>query len=107
MSKGESVIKATYEILKHYKYSGVATFIFRSKLRERLQVYNDEMIRNLEEMLIEYEWILKNSENKFLLPTKKLLLAAEYKLAHLRRDITISSNVKNSSAILIINNEVK
>jgi hypothetical protein len=107
MTKRESVIKATYEILKHYKYSGVATFIFRIKLRERLQVYNDDMIRNLEEMLIEYEWILINRKNKFLLPTKKLFLAAEYKLMHLGENVTISSNVKNSSEILIINNEVK
>lgn len=97
MTKRESVIKATYEILKHYKYSGVATFIFRSMLRERLRVYNDEMISNLEEMLIEYDWILKNNKSKFLLPTKKLFLAAESKLTHLRDDITISSSVKNSS----------
>lgn len=89
MNKRESVIKATYEILKHYKYSGVATFIFRTKLRERLQEYNDEIIRDLEEILIEYEWILKDKRKKLLIPTKKLLSTVEYKLTHLEVNNTL------------------
>ncbi len=84
MKKRESVIKATYEILKHYRYSGVTTFIFRNKLRERLQEYNDEIIRDLEEILIEYEWVLKDKKSRLLVPTKKLLSTAEYKIAHLK-----------------------
>lgn len=83
MTKRESVIRATYEILKHYRYSGVTTFIFRSKLRERLQEHNDEFIRDLEGILIEYEWVFKDNTNKLLVPTKKLISTAEYKLTHL------------------------
>lgn len=89
MKKRESIIKATYEILKHYRYSGVATFIFRSKLRERLQEHNDEFIRDLEEILIEYEWVFKDNTNKLLVPTKKLLSIAEYKLTHLEMNKTL------------------
>lgn len=89
MKKRESIIKATYEILKHYRYSGVTTFIFRSKLRERLQEHNDEFIRDLEEILIEYEWVFKDSTNKLLVPTKKLLSIAEYKLTHLEMNKTL------------------
>lgn len=89
MKKRESIIKATYEILKHYRYSGVTTFIFRSKLRERLQEHNDEFISDLEEILIEYEWVFKDSTNKLLVPTKKLLSIAEYKLTHLEMNKTL------------------
>jgi hypothetical protein len=89
MAKPESVLKATYEILKHCKYSGVTTFIFRKQLRERLQEYNDEIIRELEEILIHYEWILKDKKNKLLIPTNKLLSAAEYKLMHLEERVVI------------------
>lgn len=76
----ESVINATYEILKNYKYSGLKTFIFKNKLGERLQEHNDELIHDLEEMLIEYGWVLKDNKNKFLIPTKKLISTVEYKL---------------------------
>jgi len=76
----ESVINATYEILKNYKYSGLKTFIFRYKLGKRLQEYNDEIIHDLEEMLIEYGWVLKDNNKKFLIPTKKLISTVEYKL---------------------------
>lgn len=89
MAKQESVLKATYEILKHYKYSGVATFIFRNKLRERLKEYNDEIIRDLEEILIQYEWILKDKKTQLLIPTKKLLSATEFKLIHLGERVVI------------------
>jgi len=84
MKKKESVIKATYEILKHHKYSGLKTFIFRTKLRERLQEYNDEIIKDLEEILIKYNWILKDNKCRLLIPTKKLISTAEYKLIHLK-----------------------
>ena len=98
MAKQESVIKATYEILKYCEYSGIATFIFREKLRERLQEYNDEIIRDLEEILIQYDWILKNKKNNLLIPTKKLLSAAELKLVQFgeRVVIPISSEIKPS-----------
>jgi hypothetical protein len=104
MTKRESVLKATYEILKHanteclcskptvsehHKYSGVATFVFRKKLRERLQEYNDEIIRDLEEILIQYDWILKDKKNKLLVPTNKLFSAAELKLIHLGERVVI------------------
>jgi hypothetical protein len=89
MTKKESVIRATYEILKHYRHSGVATFIFRSKLRERLHEYNDEIIRDLEEILIEYEWVFKDKPSKLLVPTKKLISTAEYKLTHLEVNKTL------------------
>ncbi len=95
MTKRESVIKATYEILKHYRYSGITTFIFRSKLRERLQEYNDEIIRDLEEILIEYEWVLKDNKNKLLIPTKKLISTAEYKLTHLEVNNTLKIQTRN------------
>jgi hypothetical protein len=89
MKRRESVIKATYEILKHYRYSGLTTFIFRNKLRERLQEYNEELIRDLEEILIEYEWVFKDNSNKLLVPTKKLISTAEYKLTHLEVNKTL------------------
>jgi hypothetical protein len=99
MTKRESVLKATYEILKYYQYSGVATFIFRSNLKERLQEYNDEIIHDLEEILIQYEWILKDKKSKLLIPTKKLLFAAEYKLIHFgeRVVIPISNEIRPST----------
>jgi len=89
MAKQESVLKATYEILKYRKYSGVATFVFRKKLRERLQEHNDDIIRGLEEILIHYEWILKDKKTKLLIPTKKLLHTAEFKLIHFGEKATI------------------
>jgi hypothetical protein len=89
MTKQESVLKATYEILKHCKYSGITTFIFRKKLRERIQEYNDEIIRDLEEILIQYEWILKDKRSKLLVPTNKLLSAAEFRLMHLGERVVI------------------
>ena len=97
MNKRESVIRATYEILKHYRYSGVATFIFRSKLRKRLQGCNDEIIRDLEEILIEYNWVFKDKKSKLLIPTKKLISTAEYKLKHLEvnRGLKIQTKTLN------------
>lgn len=95
MTKKESVITATYEILKPHKYSGVATFIFRSKLRERLQSYNDEMIRDLEEILINYEWVLRDKKSKLLIPTKKLLYTSENRLTQIKENIAISVGVEN------------
>lgn len=89
MNKKESVIRATYEILKHYRYSGLTTFIFRNKLRERLQEYNDEIILDLEEILIKYNWILKDNRKKLLIPTKKLISTVEYKLIHLKFNKTL------------------
>jgi hypothetical protein len=89
MTKRESVIKATYEILKHNRYYGLKTFIFRSKLRERLQGCNDEIVEDIEEILIEYEWVLKDKKNKILIPTKKLISTAEYKLTHLEVNNTL------------------
>ena len=89
MTKQESVLKATYEILKHRKYSGIATFVFRTKLRERLHEYNDDLIRDLEEILIYYEWISKNKKTKLLIPTKKLLYAAEFKLMNFGKRVAI------------------
>jgi hypothetical protein len=98
MTKRESVLKATYEILRYNKYSGVATFIFRIKLMERLHEYNDDIIRGLEEILIQYEWILKDKKNKVLIPTKKLLYASESKLMHIGRKtaVPISSKIRQS-----------
>jgi hypothetical protein len=98
MAKRESVLKATYEILKHCKYSGITTFIFRNKLMERLQEHNDDIIRDLEEILIQYNWILKDKKTKLLIPTKKLLLAAEFKLIHFgeRVAIPMSNEIKSS-----------
>jgi len=87
----ESVVKATYEILKHNKYYGLKSFIFRIKLKDRLHEYNDEIISDLEQILIEYEWVLKDNKNKLLIPTKKLISTAEYKLIHL--------NIKNTLKI--------
>lgn len=89
MTKRESVLKATYEILKYRKYSGITTFIFRKKLRERLQEYNDEIIHGLEEILIQYDWILKDKKSKLLIPTNKLLFAAEFKLMHFKERVVI------------------
>lgn len=89
MNKKESVIKATYEILKHYRYSGVATFIFRSKLRQRLQGCNDEIVRDLEEMLIKKNWVLRDRKSKLLVPTRKLISTVEYKLTHLEVSNTL------------------
>ena len=96
ITKRESVLKATYEILRYNKYSGVATFIFRIKLMERLHEYNDDIIRGLEEILIQYEWILKDKKTKVLIPTKKLLYASESKLTRISK----KTAVPLSSAIL-------
>lgn len=118
IAKRESVLKATYEILKHanteylyskprvsghQKYSGVATFIFRTKLMERLHEYNEDIIRDLEEILIQYEWILKDKKTKVLIPTKKLLYAAESKLLHFgeRTTIPVSSKISQSRFLRI------
>jgi hypothetical protein len=97
MTKRESVIKAAYEILKHYQYSGVTTFIFRNKLGERLQEYNDEILRDLEQILIEYEWVLKDNKNKLLIPTKKLISTAEYKLIHYNINKTLKIQTRTFS----------
>jgi len=99
MAKQESVLKAAYEILKYRKYSGVATFVFRTKLGERLHEYNDDIIRGLEEMLIQYEWILKDKKTKLLIPTKKLLYAAEFKAMHFgeKATVPISNEIQQSN----------
>lgn len=103
MTKRESVLKATYEILRYNRYSGVATFIFRTKLMERLHEYNDDIIRDLEEILIQYEWILKDKKTKLLIPTKKLLYASEFKLIDFgkRAAIPISTKIKQSQFLRI------
>ncbi|MGB9936523.1 MAG: hypothetical protein ACPK7O_02285 [Methanobacterium sp.] len=97
MKKRESVIKATYEILKHYRYSGVTTFIFRTKLRNRLNEYNDEIIRDLEEILIQYEWVFKDNKNKLLIPTKKLISTAEYKISNISSKDTLKIETRTLS----------
>ncbi|MGZ7048057.1 MAG: hypothetical protein ACXVHS_00340 [Methanobacterium sp.] len=97
MKKKESVIRATYEILKHNRYSGLTTFIFRTKLRERLQEYNDEIIRDLEEILIEYNWVFKDKRSKVLVPTKKLISTAEHKLASLEFNKTLKIRTRTLS----------
>ncbi|HML05220.1 MAG TPA: hypothetical protein VK426_05560 [Methanobacterium sp.] len=94
MRKRESVIKATYEILKHNRYYGLKSFIFRIKLKDRLHEYNDEIIHDLEQILIEYEWVLKDNKNKLLIPTKKLISTAEYKLTHLEVNKTLKIHTK-------------
>lgn len=98
MAKQESVLKATYDILKYREYSGIATFVFRTKLMERLQEYNDEIIRDLEEILIQYNWILKDNKSKLLIPTKKLLHTAEFKLTFFgeRVVIPVSNEIRPS-----------
>ena len=98
MAKQESVLKATYEILKYRKYSGITTFVFRTKLRERLQECNDDIIRGLEEMLIQYNWVLKDKKSKLLIPTKKLLYTTEFKLIHFgeKAAVPISNEIKSS-----------
>ncbi len=103
MTKRESVLKATYEILKYRKYSGVATFIFRTKLMERLHEYNDDIIRDLEEILIKYEWILQDKKTRLLMPTKKLLYASEFKLLHFdkRTVVPISNKIRQSQFLRI------
>ncbi|HEX3014395.1 MAG TPA: hypothetical protein VHO92_09025 [Methanobacterium sp.] len=103
MTKRESVLKATYEILRYNRYSGVATFIFRTKLMERLHEYNDGIIRDLEEILIQYEWILKDKKNRLLIPTKKLLYASEFQLLHLSKKtaVPISTKIKQSQFLRI------
>ncbi|HEX3014400.1 MAG TPA: hypothetical protein VHO92_09050 [Methanobacterium sp.] len=103
MTKRESVLKATYEILRYNRYSGVATFIFRTKLMERLHEYNDDIIRDLEEILIQYEWILKDKKTKLLIPTKKLLYSAEFKLIDFgkRATVPISSEIMQSKFLRI------
>ncbi|MGB9978817.1 hypothetical protein [Methanobacterium sp.] len=103
MAKQESVLKATYEILKYRRYSGVATFIFRTKLMERLHEYNDDIIRDLEEILIQYEWILRDKKTMLLIPTKKLLYAPEFKLLNLskRTAIPISNKLRYSQFLRI------
>ncbi|WP_414470192.1 hypothetical protein [Methanobacterium sp. ACI-7] len=97
MNKRESVIKATYEILKHYRYSGVTTFIFRTKLRNRLNEYNDEIIQDLEEILIQYNWVFKDSKNKLLMPTKKLISTAEYKIGTISNKNALKIQTKSLS----------
>ena len=95
MKKKESVIKATYEILKHHEYSGLKTFIFRTKLRERLQEYNEEIIKDLEEILIQYNWVFKDKKSKLLIPTKKLISTAEHKITHItlnKKTLQIKNN---------------
>ena len=118
MTKQESVLKATYEILKHAnpsclrlkptilkyrKCSGVETFVFRKKLMERLQEYNDDIIRDLEEILIQYEWILRDKKTKLLIPTKKLLYATEFRLLHFgkRNTIPLSNKILQSQFLRI------
>ncbi len=103
MAKRESVLKATYEILKYCKYSGIATFVFRTKLRERLQEYNDDIIRDLEEILIHHEWVSKDQKTKLLIPTKKLLHAAEFKIVHFseRVAIPISNDIRQTKFLRI------
>lgn len=103
MTKRESVLKATYEILRYNKYSGVATFIFQTKLMERLQEYNDNIIRGLEEILIQYEWILRDKKTQFLIPTKKLLYAFEFKLIHIDKKtaVPISSKIRQSQFLRV------
>lgn len=94
MTKKESVIRASYEILKHYRHSGVATFIFRSKLAERLQEYNHEIIRDLEEMMIEYEWVLRDKKSRLLVPTRKLISTVEYRINHINTDSRLKIQTK-------------
>ena len=103
MTKRESVLKATYEILKYRRYSGVATFIFRTKLMEHLHEYNDDIIRDLEEILIQYEWILKDKKNMLLIPTKKLLYSPEFKLLHLgkKNALPISNKIRQAHFLRI------
>ena len=97
MNKRESVIKATYEILKHYRYSGVTTFIFRTKLRNRLNEYNDEIIRDLEEILIQHNWVFKDNKHKLLVPTKKLISTAEYKIRNINSNNMLKIETKTLS----------
>lgn len=103
ITKRESVLKATYEILRYNKYSGVATFIFKTKLMERLHEYNDDIISGLEEILIKYEWILKDKKTHLLIPTKKLLYAPEFQLLHLNKKtaVPISNKIKQSQFLRI------
>jgi len=103
MTKRESVLKATYEILRYNKYSGVATFIFRTKLMERLHEYNNDIIRDLEEILIRYELILKDKKTQLLIPTKKLLYAPEFQLLHFSKKtaVPISYKIRQSQFLRI------
>ncbi len=103
MAKRESVLKATYEILKYHKYSGIATFVFRIKLKERLHEYNDDIIRDLEEILIHHNWILKDKKTKLLIPTKKLLYNTESKLIQFgeRVAIPISNEIRQPKFLRI------
>jgi len=97
MRRQESVIKATYEILIPHKYSGVDTFRFRIKLMERLHEHNDDIIRDIEEMLIKYGLILKHEKYKVLLPTKILLKAAEHSLTHFGENIQFSKSLEKGT----------
>lgn len=94
MTRQESVIKATYDILSPHKYTGVDTFKFRTTLMERLHEYNDDIIRDIEEILINYGLILKHERQKVLLPTRKLLRAAEHSLTHFGENIQFSEGWK-------------
>ena len=94
MTRRESVIKATYEILNPHKYSGVDTFKFRTNLMERLHEHNDDIIRDIEEILINYGLILKHERQKVLLPTQKLLKATEHSLTHFGENIQFSEGLK-------------
>lgn len=97
MKRQVSVIKATYEILIPHKYSGVATFKFRTTLMERLHEHNDDIIRDIEEILIRYGLILKHEKQKVLLPTKKLLKAAEHSFNHFGGNIQFSKGLEDSA----------
>lgn len=94
MTRRESVIKATYDILNPHKYSGLDTFKFRTTLMERLHEHNDDIIRDIEEILINYGLILKHERHKVLLPTQKLLMAAEHSLTHFGENIQFSEGWK-------------
>lgn len=97
MKRQESIIKATYEILVPYKYSGVATFKFRTTLMERLHEHNDDIIRDIEEVLIRYGIILKHQKQKVFLPSKKLLKAAESSLTHFGENIQFSEKFEEKA----------
>jgi len=100
MKKQESIIKATYDILLPHKYSGVATFKFRITLMERLHEHNDDIIRDIEEILIRYGLILKHEKQKVLLPSKKLLKAAEDSLNHFGDKIQFSDGLEERASFI-------
>jgi hypothetical protein len=65
---------------------------------ERLHEYNDDIIRDLEEILIRYELILKDKKTQLLIPTKKLLYAPEFQLLYLSKKtaVPISNKIRQS-----------